>query len=201
MTPVPAFGFDLSKQFRWTTWTPSFWLVRERSSGLALAAGHSAAAFGPSALDAYGEMLGAADHPMRAFDALFGICAIGRGNAELAASAIATIEHQRKRHFTIARDHVEYFLALYDRALELLQRVGNENKSRRQEDTKILALDDPATFLANGNLVGFRYLEALGSIENTFRRVFATSSQRQITERGIARWFQSTWTPQERTYH
>lgn len=192
---------DLSKQFRWTTWTPSFWLVRERSSGLALAAGHSAAAFGPSALDAYGEMLGAADHPMRAFDALFGICAIGRGSAELAESAIATIEHQRNRHFTNIRDHVEYFSALYDRALEMLQRVGNENRSRRQENTNILVLEDPATFLANGDLVGFRYLEGLGSIENTFRQAFATSSQRQITERGIIRWFRSNWGPQNRTFH
>ncbi|MFS2151343.1 hypothetical protein [Rhizobium sp. Rhizsp42] len=192
---------EMSKEFRWTTWTPSFWLVRERSSGLALAAGHSAEAFGPSALDAYGEMLGAADHPMRAFDALFGICAIGRGSTELAASAIATIEQQRKRHFVTIRDHAEYFSALHGGALEMLQRVGNEKKSRRQETTNVQILDDPATFLANGDLVGFKYLEGLGSLEDTFRRVFATSSQREITERGIIRWFRSTWAPQERTFH
>lgn len=67
-------------------WTPSFVLVRERCFRLGLRAGWTAAAFGEVVVPRYLDVLARAAVPLRAFDAVLGLTAIGLRHPELAPS-------------------------------------------------------------------------------------------------------------------
>jgi hypothetical protein len=58
-------------------WTPSRWLIRERSGWLAAIGAKSAASFGPSAAGRYARRLEASRHPVDVLDALIGLTSIG----------------------------------------------------------------------------------------------------------------------------
>lgn len=82
---------EMARQFDWGNWTPTFTLLRERTTWLAACAARSAAAFGEPVVPGYLAALEAAVHPFRAFDALFGLAAIALGNPTLAPSIAAEI--------------------------------------------------------------------------------------------------------------
>jgi hypothetical protein len=67
---------EMSRQFVWRTWTPSFVLLGERTAWLAAAAARSVIAFGDSVVESYLRRLSQAEHTMMAFDAVFGLSAI-----------------------------------------------------------------------------------------------------------------------------
>ncbi|MBN9089830.1 MAG: hypothetical protein J0J01_23200 [Reyranella sp.] len=82
---------EMARQFDWVNWTPSFTLLRERTTWLAACAARSAAAFGEPVVACYLAKLEAAPHPFKAFDALFGLAAIALGNPALAPAIAAEL--------------------------------------------------------------------------------------------------------------
>lgn len=77
---------DLASNVPAGGWTPSFILVRERCFRLALRAGWAAASFGDAAVPRYLGVLAQAVAPLRAFDAVLGLTAIGIRHPELGAT-------------------------------------------------------------------------------------------------------------------
>jgi hypothetical protein len=82
---------DMAQQFDWVNWSPTFTLLRERTTWLAACAARSAAAFGEPVIQGYLSKLEEASHPFRAFDALFGLTAIALGQPGLSASIAAEV--------------------------------------------------------------------------------------------------------------
>jgi hypothetical protein len=82
----------LGSAFPWRDWTPSFVLSRERTLWLMAAAAKSAVAFGESVIDRYLRKLSRSDHPLKSFDALLGLVAIGLDQPGAANSITTSIE-------------------------------------------------------------------------------------------------------------
>ncbi len=85
----------MADQFEWVTWTPTFPLLRERTLWLAAAAARSARAFGEPVVEKYLAALALATHPVKRFDALFGLVAIGLSWDDGAGTLIAALEARR----------------------------------------------------------------------------------------------------------
>lgn len=81
----------MANETPWVTWTPSFPLLRERTIWLAACAARSAIAFGPAVINKYLVALSSATHPMKAFDALFGLSAIALAEPDSAPRILAEI--------------------------------------------------------------------------------------------------------------
>jgi len=129
---------DMASQFRWTMWTPTFPLLRERTVWLAACAARSAVAFGEPVIDQYLDMLSQAEHPMKAFDALFGLVAIALGCRVVAASILSEIRSSKRSLDGQHVKHAVYFKMAYHEAM----RVISEAESREQaDDGEILNLD------------------------------------------------------------
>jgi hypothetical protein len=80
---------------------------------------------------------------------------------------LAIIELGRRRHLAAVCEHAEYFVAIYDEAAFLLQRVrkGDVTRHTKADEYKSSPiLGDPATYTGGDRLLGFQYLDALGSI-------------------------------------
>lgn len=89
---------DLASSFSWRVWTPSFPLVRERISRLAVRGAWAAARFGASTLDRYAGNLDA-PQLLRVFDAAIALVAIGSASASDAdRAAIARELAERLGH-------------------------------------------------------------------------------------------------------
>lgn len=83
---------DMAKTFVWRNWTPSFALIRERTLWLAAIAARAVTAFGDGVADDYVSALARADHPVKSFDALFGLVAIGLTHERRAGDLAREIE-------------------------------------------------------------------------------------------------------------
>jgi hypothetical protein len=83
---------EMASAFTWREWTPSFVLSRERTLWLMAAAAKSAVAFGEPVLDRYLSKLSGSDHPIKDFDALLGLVAIGLDRPDIAGAVVAEIE-------------------------------------------------------------------------------------------------------------
>ena len=83
---------EMASAFTWREWTPSFVLSRERTLWLMAAAAKSAVAFGEPVLDRYLSKLSSSDHPIKGFDALLGLVAIGLDRPDIASAVVAEIE-------------------------------------------------------------------------------------------------------------
>ena len=83
---------EMAASFTWESWTPTFVLVRERTLWLMIAAAKSAVAFGEGVIDKYLAGLARADHPLKSFDALLGLVAIGLDRGDLTRSLVAELE-------------------------------------------------------------------------------------------------------------
>jgi hypothetical protein len=83
---------EMASAFTWREWTPSFVLSRERTLWLMAAAAKSAVAFGEPVLDRYLSKLSRSDHPIKGFDALLGLVAIGLDRPDIAGAVVAEIE-------------------------------------------------------------------------------------------------------------
>jgi hypothetical protein len=163
---------DMASQFRWTMWTPTFPLLRERTVWLAACAARSAVAFGEPVIGQYLTTLSKAEHPMKAFDALFGLVAIALGRKVAAASILAEIRSLKealgRRHVA----HADYFRMAYDDAMRVISEAASgehaaaaeiRNIDWRAEPQMALATraalcTDPASFPASGRFVGFSIL-------------------------------------------
>jgi hypothetical protein len=83
---------EMASAFTWREWTPSFVLSRERTLWLMAAAAKSAVAFGEPVIDRYLSKLSRSDHPVKSFDALLGLVAIGLDRPDTAAAVATEIE-------------------------------------------------------------------------------------------------------------
>jgi hypothetical protein len=83
---------NVGSAFPWREWTPSFVLSRERTLWLMAAAAKSAVALGESVVDRYLRKLSRSDHPLKNFDALLGLVAIGLDRPGTARAITTEIE-------------------------------------------------------------------------------------------------------------
>jgi hypothetical protein len=86
----------LANSFEWLNWTPTFPLLRERTLWLSAVAARCAVAFGEGTIDKYLETFARAEHPMKSFDALFGLLAIALDREPKAAHVVAEIQRIRR---------------------------------------------------------------------------------------------------------
>ncbi len=82
---------DMAKRIQWVSWTPTFPLLRERTLWLAACAARSAIAFGIDVVEKYLRVVSHATHPVRVFDALYGLSAIALEDADAARSVLAEL--------------------------------------------------------------------------------------------------------------
>lgn len=163
---------DMARQFDWVNWTPSFTLLRERTTWLAACAARSAAAFGEPAVAGYLGRLERAAHPFKVFDALVGLAALALGHPSLAPS-IATQVRALLR-FAEARGGLSspYTRCAYADAIALIEGTadfrhggGEEIEALGWADpaatglaTAVAMQTDPAILTQSGHLLGFLIL-------------------------------------------
>jgi len=162
---------EMASRLSWTMWTPTFPLLRERTTWLAACAARSAVAFGEPVAGQYLATLSRAEHPMKAFDALFGLVAIALSRKAAVASILSEIRSLKEALGGRQVEHAYYFRMAYDDAI----RVISESTFSEETDTEIPSLlwraqsrmglatraaltADPTSFSASGRFVGFSIL-------------------------------------------
>lgn len=157
---------EMAGQFDWINWTPTFTLLRERTTWLAACAARSAAAFGEPVVQRYLSNLGRASHPFKLFDALFGLTAIAVGTPGLARSIAGEIHLLRRLASEVSSSAI---LQMYDDALDLIEGTADWAGSDAGEieelgwkagspaglATKAALRTDPAIVTQSGHLLGF----------------------------------------------
>jgi hypothetical protein len=130
---------DMASQFRWTRWTPTFPLLRERTLWLAACAARSVVAFGDPVVGQYLATLSTAEHPMKAFDALFGLVAIALGRKVVAASILSEIRSLKEALGSRHVAHADYFRMAYDDAIRVISEAVQRTSHRRRNAKSRLA--------------------------------------------------------------
>jgi len=189
---------EMAGQFNWINWTPTFTLLRERTTWLAACAARSAAAFGEPVIQRYLSSLGRASHPFKAFDALFGLTAIALGHPGLTRSIAREIHLLRR---LAGGDSSSTILQIYDDALDLIEgtadwagsdageikALGWQAGGRAGLATKAALRTDPAIVTQSGHLLGFIVLPTVFATPvahfNPIRR--SALGTRQSTPTGV----------------
>jgi hypothetical protein len=166
----------MAASFTWENWTPTFVLLRERTLWLMIAAAKSAVAFGEGVIDKYLAKLARSDHPLKSFDALLGLVAIGLSRDDLTRSLLAELEALKvalPRDSPPGSDRVDL---MFNTAIATLQapevseqRFAELERSaagrRVRGAAEILELDalrrDPTDFLPTGDVVGLLALPTI----------------------------------------
>lgn len=160
---------QMAQQFDWVNWTPTFTLLRERTTWLAACAARSSAAFGEPVVARYLAKLEAESHPFKIFDALFGLSAIALGNPGLAASIASEIRLVRSMVEAGGRLSSPYARRAYLDAIELIEgtaewagrdapevvALGWSRVSPAGLATELALRTDPAIVTQTGHLLGF----------------------------------------------
>ena len=201
---------DMASQLSWTMWTPTFPLLRERTVWLAACAARSAVAFGEPVIGQYLATLSKAKHPMKAFDALFGLVAIALDRKALARSILSEIRSLKQtldgRHVA----HTYYFRMAYDDAMRTMLEAGAGQQtslemrelgwgfqSRVGLATRAALSTDPASFSASGRFVGFSILPVVVSAapEEHYCTTAIRWSDLDVSGEDIASIFRRAWVP------
>jgi len=160
---------EMAGQFDWINWTPTFTLLRERTTWLAACAARSAAAFGEPVIQRYLSHLGTVSHPFKVFDALFGLTAIALGNPDLSRSIAAELRLLRRLADTAGGVSKSPVQAIYNDALDLIEGtaewaagdaweigvLGWKAGSPAGLATRPALRTDPAIVTQSGHLLGF----------------------------------------------
>lgn len=191
---------EMARQFDWVNWTPTFTLLRERTTWLAACAARSAAAFGEPVIPGYLATLEAAAHPFKAFDALFGLAAVALGNPGLAPSIAAEVRLLRRLADADGNLSSSYVRHAYADAIALIDGtadwVGNDAAeiealgwaagSPAGLATDMALRTDPAIITPSGHLLGFTILPVVFATPvaefNPDRRIKAKSRQATPTD-------------------
>ena len=205
---------DMASQFRWTTWTPTFSLLRERTVWLAACAARSAVAFGEPVIDQYLTTLSEAEHPMKAFDALFGLAAIALGRKIAAASILVEVRSLKEALGGRQVEHADSFRMVYDDAIRVISEAASGEQaddaemrnldwraqSRMGLATRAALCTDPASFSASGRFVGFSLLPFLISAEPEERYCATATLWRDlyVSKEDIASIIRRAWVPNSR---
>jgi hypothetical protein len=166
---------DMAKSFTWVNWTPTFPLVRERTVWLAAGAARSAAAFGSDVVPLYLRALAEARHPMKVFDALFGLVAIActeESAFEPVREGIVRVERTLRSHRMPGQDYADLAfqtaaesLRIWDRGLEppkhILARLGWNSNGRAGLATRAALTLDPTDLGTTGEMIGLAVLPAI----------------------------------------
>jgi hypothetical protein len=166
---------DMAKSFTWVSWTPTFPLVRERTVWLAAGAARSAAAFGAEVAPLYLQALAEARHPMKVFDALFGLVAIActeNSAFESISDGIARQEQAMRSHPMPGQDYADMAfqtaaesLRIWARGLEppkhILARLGWASNERAGLATRAALTLDPTDLGTTGEMIGLAALPTI----------------------------------------
>jgi len=205
---------DMASQLSWTMWTPTFPLLRERTVWLAACAARSAVAFGEPVIGQYLATLSKAEHPMKAFDALFGLVAIALDRKALARSILSEIRSLKQtldgRHVA----HTDYFRMAYDDAIRVISEAGSTEQAEEAERqnldwgtrprmglaTRAALCTDPASFSASRRFVGFSILPIVVSAAPEEHYCTTAIRWRDLDVSGgdIASIFRRAWVPNSR---
>ena len=205
---------DMASQLSWTIWTPTFPLLRERTVWLAACAARSAVAFGEPVIGQYLATLSKAEHPMKAFDALFGLVAIALDRKDSAASILSEIR-SLKQAFVHDRHvpHADYFRMEYDDAMRTILEAGaGQQTSVEMRElgwgfqsgvglaTRAALCADPASFSASGRFVGFSILPVVVSAapEEHYCTTAIRWRDLDVSGEDIASIFRRAWVPNSR---
>lgn len=205
---------DMASQLSWTMWTPTFPLLRERTVWLAACAARSAVAFGEPVIGQYLATLSKAEHPMKAFDALFGLVAIAFDRKALARSILSEIRSLKQtldgRHVA----HTDYFRMAYDDAIRVISEAGSTEQAEEGEiqnldwgtrprmglATRAALCTDPASFSASRRFVGFSILPIVVSAapEEHYCTTAIRWRDLDVSGEDIASIFRRAWVPNSR---
>jgi hypothetical protein len=159
----------LANSFEWLNWTPTFPLLRERTLWLSAVAARCAVAFGEGTIDKYLQTFSRAEHPLKKFDALFGLLAIALDQESVATHVVAEIQRIRRgpsRRRAPFDSLVETMTAtalnvLRDPATARLQfdQIGSLRMDRQSRATDGLLTpaalrQDPTEVLVSGQMLG-----------------------------------------------
>lgn len=170
---------EMAEQFDWVNWTPTFTLLRERTTWLAACAARSASAFGEPVVQRYLSRLGAVGHPFKVFDALFGLTAVALGNPDLSRSIAGELRLLRRLVDAADGASSSSVRQIYDDALDVIEGRADWAEGGAEEidalgwkvgssaglATQPALRADPAIVTRSGHLLGFIILPT----------VFATS--------------------------
>jgi len=201
---------DMAHQFDWVNWTPTFTLLRERTTWLAACAARSAAAFGEPVIQGYLSKLGAASHPFKAFDALFGLAAIALGQPGLSASIAAEVRLLQRLSDAGGRLSSPYIGHAYADAIAVIEGTADWAEGDAEEiealgwtpeapsglATELALRTDPAIITQSGHLLAFLILPVVFATPvaqfNPARRIGPRSRQSTPTD-VIAQVLRGAW--------
>lgn len=208
---------DLAAHFDWARWTPTFWLVRERTTWLAAAAARSSMAFGESAVPIYLKALRNSRHPMIAFDALFGLASIGLSEPVIGSHLAKELRDAKAKHMPFVEAHHDYFEIAYENAIHLIlhrtlgsgsfrayAELGWYSKGAEGMATRPGFLSDPAALIEPRLFRGFAMLPFVVSSEAPAhypqRSRFARRGPRSLHSQ-IETIFRRAWVPDLKHLH
>lgn len=201
---------EMARQFNWVNWTPTFTLLRERTTWLAACAARSAAAFGEPVIENYLAKLATETHPFKAFDALFGLAAIALGHPQLSPSIAAEVRMLQRLAGAGGRQPSPYTLHAYADALALIEGTAPWRSGDAEEiealgwatnaptglATELALRTDPAIITQSGHLLGFLILPTVFATPiaqfNPDRRLVPRSRPSTSTDT-IAQVLRSAW--------
>ena len=201
---------EMARQFNWVNWTPTFTLLRERTTWLAACAARSAAAFGEPVVQSYLAKLSVETHPFKTFDALFGLAAIALGHPQLAPSIAAELRMLQRLAGAGGRQSSPYTLHAYADALALIEgtaawrggdaeeieALGWADETPTGLATEVALRTDPAIFTQSGHLLGFLILPTVFATPiaqfNPDRRLVSKSRPSTSTDT-IAQVLRNAW--------
>jgi hypothetical protein len=200
----------MARQVDWVNWTPTFTLLRERTTWLAACAARSAAAFGQSVIHGYLSKLEEASHPFKAFDALFGLAAIALGQPGLSTSIAAEVRLLQRLADAGGRSSSPYIRHAYADAIAVIEGTADWAGSDAEEiealgwtpetptglATELALRTDPAIITQSGHLLAFLILPVVFATPvaqfNPDRRIGPRSRQSTPTD-VIAQVLRGAW--------
>jgi hypothetical protein len=165
----------MARSFEWTSWTPTFPLVRERTVWLAAAAAKSAAAFGPEVVDGYVRAMTDSRHVYKLFDALFGLAAIALADDHFLGPVTEVITAAQDACVSRITTGAEQAPWMFRSAIGLLRRWADDRSAdpaalrrlgwdagdRSSLATRQAFRLDPSDTDARGQVLGFAALPAI----------------------------------------
>ena len=203
----------LANSFEWLNWTPTFPLLRERTLWLSAVAARCAIAFGEDTIDRYLATFSRAEHPIKSFDALFGLLAIALDQESIAAHVVAEIQRIRRG----PSHHAAHFDALVETmtatAVNVLRdpasarihfdQIGSLGMDRQSRATGGLLTpaalrQDPTEILVSGEMLGLLALPTfVGAPAQTYYPVSSTPTFGvPLAPHEIASLFGRAWAPE-----
>jgi hypothetical protein len=202
----------LANSFEWLNWTPTFPLLRERTLWLSAVAARCAVAYGEGTIDKYLATFARAEHPMKSFDALFGLLAIALDQEPIAAHVAAEIRrirrassHRRAPFDALVETMTATALnALRDPAaarlrFDQIDSIGIDRQSRATGGflTPAALRRDPTEILWSGEMLGLLALPTfVGAPAQTYYPVSSTSTSGvPLSPHEIASVIGRAWAP------